>query len=103
MRCPHILIEHVAGMCFCGCVWCLCDCWWYLLFINLSVSECCVMEMHKMHVFGCVEVYSVFECLTGRFEAYRECVRMECVVVLIFVAWVSQCVPGSTSCYSLCV
>ena len=62
--------------------------------------ECCVMEMH---VFGCVEVYSVFECLTGRFEAYRECVRMECVVVLIFVAWVSQCVPGSTSCYSLCV
>ena len=31
----------------------------------------------KMHVFGCVEVYSVFECLTGCFEAYRECVRME--------------------------
>jgi len=57
----------------------------------------------KMRVFGCVEVYSVFECLTGRFEAYRECVRMERVVVLFFVAWVSQCVPGSTSCDSLCV
>ena len=51
----------------------------------------------KMHVFGCVEVYSVFECLTGRFEAHRECVRMERVVVLVSVAWVSQCVPGSTS------
>ena len=51
----------------------------------------------KMHVFGCVEVYSVFECLTGRFEAYRKCVCMECVVVLVSVAWVCQCVPGSTS------
>ena len=57
----------------------------------------------KMHVFGCVEVYSVFECLAGRFEAHRECVRMERVVVLFSVAWVSQYVPGSTSCYSLCV
>ena len=57
----------------------------------------------KMHVFGCVEVYWVFECLTGRFEAYRECVRIDCVVVLVSVAWVSQCVPSSTSCDSLCV
>ena len=57
----------------------------------------------KVHVFGCVEVYWVFECLTGRFEAYRECVRIECVVVLVSVAWVSQCVPSSTSCDSLCV
>ena len=57
----------------------------------------------KMHVLGCVEVYWVFECLTGRFEAYRECVRIDCVVVLISVPWVSQCVPSSTSCDSLCV
>ena len=57
----------------------------------------------KMRVFGCVEVYSVIECLTGRYEAYRKCVCMECVVVLISVAWVSQYVPGSTSCDSLCV
>ena len=64
------------------------------------MSESCVM---KMHVFGCVELYSVFECLTGRFEAYRECVRIDCVVVLISVPWVSQCVPSSTSCDSLCV
>ena len=56
-----------------------------------------------MHVFGCEEVYSVFECLTGRFEAYRECVCMERVVVLVSVAWVCQFVRGSTSCDSLCV
>ena len=42
------------------------------------MSESCVS---KMHVFGCVGVDSVFECLTGRFEADRECVCMECVVV----------------------
>ena len=64
----------------------------------MIVSESCVM---KMHVFGCVEVYWVFECLTGRFEAYRECVCMERVVVMISVAWMCQFVPGSTSCYSL--
>ena len=46
------------------------------MFVN--VSESCVS---KMHVFGCVGVDSVFECLTGRFEADRECVCMECVVV----------------------
>ena len=57
----------------------------------------------KMHVFGCVEVYWVFECLTGRFEAHRECVCMERVVLMFSVAWVCQFVPGSTSCYSLCV
>ena len=64
------------------------------------MSESCVM---KMHVFGCEEVYWVFECLTGRFEAYRECVCMERVVVMISVTWMCECVPGSTSCYSLCV
>ena len=64
------------------------------MFVSVIVSESCVM---KMHVFGCVEVYWVFECLTGRFEADRECVCMECVVVLISVGWVCQCVPGSTS------
>ena len=50
-----------------------------------------------MHVYGCVGVYSVFECLRGRFEAHRECVCMECVVVLYSVVWVCQFVPGSIS------
>ena len=64
------------------------------------VCESCVM---KMHVFGCVGAYSVFENFTGRFDTHRECVCMECAIVVFSVAWVRQCVPGSANCYSLCV
>ena len=68
-------------------------------------GACCslVCWVLKMHVFGSVGAYSVFEYFTGRFDTHRECVCMECAIVVFSVVWVCLYLPESTSCYSPCV